>query len=142
MTKRIQLSSATRKGIALGIGALCACAVGVLLAVGTGGAAAGPQASVRADASPVGAFRERSSESGDALAELRACLQEHDVTLPERGQRPMEATDRLRAALEARRQYLPRPPFGDGDRGLGPAQGTAPPPSDGRDDDLGAEGTF
>lgn len=140
MAKRIQLSSTTRKGIALGIGALCACAVGVLLAVGRSGDDTGHHRATRADAPRSGGVLERSSGSGDGLAQFRSCLEGQGVTLPERGRRALAPSDGLRAALEACRQYLPRPPVGDDARGLGPQQGS--PPGDRRDDDSGAEGTF
>ena len=36
MANRIEMSDATKKGIALAIGALCVCVVGAMLAVGRG----------------------------------------------------------------------------------------------------------
>jgi hypothetical protein len=136
MTRRIATSSTTRKGIALAIGAVCACAVGVLLAVGRGGDDTGLQTAASAGAARATGVGAQSPGNGDPFAQLRSCLEGHGVTPPERGTRPTGPSDELRTALEACRQYLPRPPFGDDDRGFGP-----PPRSDGRDGD-GADGTF
>ena len=141
MAKRIRMSPTTRKGIALAIGALCACAVGVVLAVGRGGDDTGLRAATVADSQQAGAGPEQPSASGDALARFRSCLEDQGVTLPQRGQRPPMPSDRRREAYEACRRYLPRLPFGDDERSVGPPRGTAPP-SEGRDDDRGAGGIF
>ena len=44
MANRIEMSDATKKGIALAIGALCVCVVGAMLAVGRGSGSTGLEA--------------------------------------------------------------------------------------------------
>jgi hypothetical protein len=160
MANRIEVSDATRKGVALAIGALCVCVVGAMLAVGRGSGSTGLQAA-RGGLAPGAASAPRglggSSDgyggtddgarapggAGDGFDRFRTCLAEQGVTPAERGQqRRAQPDDDLRAAFEACRQYLPERPFGPGGgRGFGPPSGSAPP-SQRSDDGSPADGTF
>ena len=104
MANRIEMSDATKKGIALAIGALCVCVVGAMLAVGRGSGSTGLQAARggsapgaasapgggRGSRAPSDGLRRASERSFD---QFRACLEEQGVTPPERGQqRPHSRT--------------------------------------------------
>lgn len=139
MARRIEMSPATRKGIAFAIGALCVCVVGVVLAVGRDDGTGDLQAA-RSAANALGGGSGQARPGGstdgsrglDAAADssfekFRACLVEHGITLPERGQqRRAQPDDDLRAAFEACREYLPERPAGPG-RGFGPPPGSESP---------------
>ena len=154
MANRIEMSNATRKGIALAIGALCVCVVGAMLAVGRGSGNTALEAARGGlglgTASAPGAGGDDGANDGSrpggadaGLDQFRACLEKQGVTPPERGQqRPAQPDGDLRAAFEACRQYLPERPFGPGGgRGFDPPSGSAPP-SQRSDDGSPADGTF
>ena len=140
MARRIEMSPATRKGIALAIGALCVCVVGAVLVVGRDGGSSELQAIQNTASGLAGGSnrgrlgQEHGDSRGPALADdgdfgqFRTCLEEHGVTLPERGQQRRAQPDGdLRSAFEACRRYLPGRPFGPGGDDVGPPPGSGAP---------------
>jgi hypothetical protein len=150
MAKTIHLDVTTKRAIAVGIAALCACVVGAILVVGRGSGSTGLDAArLRPGqaASPRGWYGGSGSDgSGRAtpatprmqddstFEQFRTCLEDHGVTLPSPGAgRPSTPSSDLRAAFDACRRYLPDRPFG----GRGFRRGGL----DGPDDDAPGSGS-